>query len=269
MTELVELYSKGIKRKLKNYWAAWLPGPRIKIGDIGTLNGYLFEKAGSLDELKLKYHLEPDGDPKPLDITSESGVAISVKAAGQTDPKFAHLAAGEAGLKLDFGSEGAFILQAPETRESEVGDRLNLQKQIVATYAKGKWDKHWLVVTRVVKAASATVIISKSSNSSLELTAKANLAGAGSALGAADAGVTIKHQQGDTISVIGGHNMTPLFQLGRLKTHFFSAPKLITRSVRAIDPSLADLTPARAGKDRKIRESLTFDLLKDEELALR
>ena len=62
MTELVELYSKGIKRKLANYWAAWLPDTRFAIGDIGTLNGYLFEKVGTLNELKLKYYAETDND---------------------------------------------------------------------------------------------------------------------------------------------------------------------------------------------------------------
>jgi hypothetical protein len=267
MVELVELYSKGIKRKLKNYWAAWLPSTRFSIGDIGTLNGYLFEKVGSLRELKLRYYAEPDGDPSPLDLTSESGVALSFKAAGETSPKFAHLGAGDAGLKIDFGSEGAFILQAPETRDSEIADRLNLQRQIIGAFTEGNWDKDWLVVTRVLKAASATVLLSKSSNASLELSAKANLAGDVAALGAADAGITVKYQQGDTMTMIGARNVTPLFQLSRLKTSFFAPPKLTTKSLRASDPSLADLTPARAGRDRAMRESLAFDLLEDEELA--
>ncbi len=72
MTELVDLYSRGIKRKLENYWAAWLPAVRFAIGDIGTLNGHLFEKVGTLDQLKLKYYGETDEDPSPLDISSES-----------------------------------------------------------------------------------------------------------------------------------------------------------------------------------------------------
>ena len=55
MAELVELYSKGIKTKLANYWAAWLPGTRFDIGDIGILNGHLFEKVGTLEELSFKY----------------------------------------------------------------------------------------------------------------------------------------------------------------------------------------------------------------------
>lgn len=266
MTELVELYSQGIKRKLKNYWAAWLPSAQFGIGDIGTLNGHLFEKVGSLRELRFKYYLEPDSDPSPLDLTSESGVSLSFKAAGETSSQFAHLGAGEAGLRIEFGSEGAFILQAPETRDSEIADRFNLQRQIIEAFANGNWDKDWLVVTRVLKAASATVLVSRSSNASLELSAKANLAGNLAALGAADAGITVKHQQGDTLTMIGARNVTPLFQLSRLKTRFFAPPKLMTKSLRSSDPSLADLTPARANRDPALRESLAFDLLEDAEL---
>lgn len=266
MTELVELYSKGIKRKLENYWAAWLPGTRFAIGDIGTLNGYLFEKVGTLDELNLKYYAETDNDPSPLDITSESGVAVSFKAAGETNSSFAHVGAAEAGLKIEFGSQGAFILQAPETFDSEMGDRLNLRRQIIGAFNKGIWEKDWLVITRLVKATSATVLISKSSNAALELTAKANLSGAVAALGTANAGITVKHQQGDTVSMIGGRNVTPLFQLSRLKTSFFAAPKFETRSLRANDPSLAELTPSRARGDRAIQDSLLFETLTDDEL---
>lgn len=267
MTELVELYTKGIKRKLENYWAAWLPGTHFAIGDIGTLNGYLFEKVGTLDELKLKYDAETATDPSPLNISSDSGVAVSFKAAGETNPSFAHTGAAEAGVKIEFGAQGAFILQAPETYESDVGDRLSLRRRIISAFKKGVWEKEWLVITRLLSTASATVLISKSSNASLECTTKAHLSGVVAALGAVDAGISIKYQQGDTISMIGGKNVTPLFQLSRLKTSFFSSPKLVTKSLRATDPSLAELTPSRVRGDRAIKESLVFETLTDDELA--
>lgn len=266
MTELVELYTKGIKRKLANHWAAWLPSTHFAIGDIGTLNGSVFEKVGTLDELKLKYYAETDSDPSPLDISSESGVAVSFKAAGETNPAFGHIAGGEAGVKVEFGAQGAFVLQAPEIFASEVGDRLNLRSQIISAFNKGVWEKDWLVVTRLLTATSATVLICKSSNASLELTARANLSGAVAALGATNAGIAIKYQQGDALSVIGGKKLTPLFQLSRLKTSFFSQPKVVTKSLRASDPSLAELTPSRVRADRAIADSLAFETLTDAEL---
>src|SRR5262245_48448596 len=97
MSEIVELYTKGIKRKLANYWAAWLPGTRFAIGDVGTLNGYVFEKVATLTQLNLKHHAETAADPSPLSLSSESDVVVSVKVAGETNPSFAHIAAAEAG----------------------------------------------------------------------------------------------------------------------------------------------------------------------------
>ena len=266
MAELVDLYSRGIKRKLRNYWASWLPSTPFKIGDIGTLNGYLFEKVGTLRELKIKYYVELESGPSPLDISSESGVTVAFKAAGETNAAFAHIGVGDAGLKIEFGAEGAFILQAPQTFDSEVGDRLNLQRQIIGAFTKGSWDKDWVVITRLVKAPSATVLISKSSNAALEMTAKADLSGAVAGLGTANAGISVKHKQGDTVGMIGGQNVTPLFQLSRLKTSFFGPPKLTTKSLRASDPSLAELTPALASDDGAVQGSLVFDLLSDGEL---
>ncbi|MET8757909.1 hypothetical protein [Lentzea sp. NPDC004782] len=266
MAELVELYSKGIKRKLQNYWPAWLPGTHFAIGDIGVLNGYLFEKVGSLRELGLKYYEEVDADSSSLDISSGSEVSVSFKAAGEVNPSFAHVGAAEVGLKVELGSTGAFVVHAPETFESEIGDRLNLRGQVIDAFRMGRWEKDWLVVIRLLKAPSATVLISRSSNSLLELSSRVDLSGVVAALGAADAGVTIKYKKGDTVNMIGGKNVTPLFQLARLKTSFFSEPKLETRSLRASDPSLADLTPSLVRADRELEQSLTFETLTDGEL---
>ena len=169
-------------------------------------------------------------------------------------------------MKIEFGSKGAFILQAPETFGSEIGDRLNLRRQIIGSFTKGIWEKDWLVITRLVTATSATVLISKSSNVSLELSTKANLSGAVAALGAANAGINVKHLQGGTIGMIGGRNVTPLFQVSRLKSGFFGVPKFETKSLRANDPSLADLTPSRVSRDRVIQDSLVFETLTDDEL---
>ncbi len=195
------------------------------------------------------------------------GVALSLKAAGETNPLFAHLSSAQAGMKIDFGSQGAFILQAPETFGSEMGDRLNLQRQVIGASGRGVWEKNWLVVTRVVKATSATVLISRSSNASLELAAQADMSGVVAPLGTANAGITVKHQQGDTISMIGGRNVTPIFQLSRLKTGIFASPRLVTKSLRAEDPSLADLTPSLVSDDKAVHDSLRLETVTDEELS--
>jgi hypothetical protein len=266
MTELVELYSVGIKRKLANYWPAWLPSTRFSVGDIGILNGALFEKVGMLSELELNFYVHSTDDRSPLDVSSESDVAVSFKAAGETNASFSHVGRVEAGMRIHLGSRGAFVLQSPETFEAEIGDRLNLQRQIIDAFRRGVWEKDWLVITRLVKATSATVLISRSSNASIECSTKANLSAVVGALGSTSAGITVKHQQGETVSMIGGENVTPLFQLSRLKTSYFGEPKLATKSFRATDPSMVDLTHSRADESAAIRDSLIFDVVGDDEI---
>lgn len=266
MPELVELYSRRIKEQLENYWAAWLPSTQFSVGDVGTLNGYVFEKVATLDQLGLKYYEVPSSDPSPFELTSGSDVTLSFKLKGETNEIFKYVAAADAGLKIEFGTQGAFVLQAPATVQSELGDRPNLQFQICKAYAQGAWEKDWLVVTRVISAPTASVLISRSMNSSLELSAAANLSGVVAALGAADSGIAITHQTGDTLSIIAGRKMTPLFQLSRLKTSFFGKPKFSMRSMRADDPTMVDLTPDLAREDSRIRTSLVFETLKDDEL---
>src|ERR1035437_4990649 len=114
----------------------------------------------------VRIYAESTSDPSSLDISSESGVAISFKAAGETNPSFAHVGEADVGIKVDFGTRGAFVLQAPETFHTEMGDRLTLQRRIIDAFKRGSWEKDWLVITRLVKATSATVLISKSSNAS-------------------------------------------------------------------------------------------------------
>jgi hypothetical protein len=129
------------------------------------------------------------------------------------------------------------------------------------------WDKRWVVITRLVKATTATVIVSQSSNSSLEFSASANLASAYPALGKADAGLTMKHQSGSTIKVIGEKRLTPLFQLGCLKTGLFGGSgKVQTRSLRSKDPSVAELTPSHVAANKAAADSLVFDTVRDDEV---
>ncbi len=103
----------GIKNKLRNYWAAWLPSTRYELGDIGVLNGYTFEKRGSLRGLKIPYSVVTPSNPSSLEMISGSGVSVTLKASGELNQAFESLPQGKAGIKIEFGAEGAFVVQCP------------------------------------------------------------------------------------------------------------------------------------------------------------
>ena len=42
MASPAELYARGVKKKLKYYYVAWLPNEELHLGDIGILTRGLF-----------------------------------------------------------------------------------------------------------------------------------------------------------------------------------------------------------------------------------
>jgi hypothetical protein len=233
VSQIYDLYSGGIKKKLRNYWAAWLPTTRYELGDIGEFNGTLFEKVGSLTELGIPFKVAQDTSPSPIDFVSESGVSVNIKAAGETNTAFASVPQGSAGVKIEFGSQGAFVVECPETYEQAMAEPMALEKEVISADRAEKWKHAWAVITRIVTAPSATILISNSSSAGLELSAKADLAAGVTDLGKADLGLSIKSQRGDILKSIGAKDVSPFFQVSMLKGS-------IVRD-RAFGPYSADL----------------------------
>ncbi|MBY5855935.1 hypothetical protein ELH53_32750 (plasmid) [Rhizobium ruizarguesonis] len=265
MSSTAVFYSKGIKTKLRNFWAAWLPGTRYELGDVGVLNGFIFERATSLRELGIKIYEDVGADPSPLEIISDNGVNVTLKSAGEAHAAFAHVAEVNAGMKIEFAAEGAYMVHAPRTYEATIGDPLNLQRQIIHKHGQGKWNTDWAVITRIIKAPMATVLISQSKHSSLELAAKADFNSPLGSLGDAEAEVAVKFQSGDTFKMIGGRNVTPFFQLSSLRNRLFKPSEVSVRHVTDGDGRALNSTVSLQGLGNPSTE-LAFALIEDEEL---
>lgn len=257
--EICDIYSKGVKKKLKNYWAAWLPTSRFQLGDIGILNGYFFEKTGSLTELGIPFQATPDNTPSPLEIVSESSVSAMFKLAGETNAAFLSVPPASAGVKIEFGSKGSFIVQCPETYESTIAEPMALQSAILQRYASNQWPREWAVITRIIQAPTATFLISNSANSGVEFSAAVNLTAGLSDLGKASSGLSFKWQRGDLLKSIGAKDATPFFQLAMVKNRLFRGPRFGVITMKAED-SLRTVPSPQGNID-----SLYLDVLKDEE----
>jgi hypothetical protein len=117
-----------------------------------------------------------------------------------------------------------------------------------------------------VTAPTATFLISQSSNSGIELSANADLKMGIADLANAELGLDIKSQNGGIIKMIGAKEVTPFFQLGRLKRRLFGlgSPSFRKYSMRTPDHLAEDDTGDP--KNEQI-EAIYFDVLRDEEIA--
>jgi hypothetical protein len=263
-----DLYIDGIKKKLKNHWAAWLPSEKLKLGDVGILDGRLFTRVTSLSDLGITFKERPDTDSTPIDYVSDSGVTMYFKAAGEASAALPSVPQGKAGIGVDFSATGAFVLKAAESYEPTMDNIVQVEKDVIKAYKAGRWKSEWAVIVRLIRTPVATIMISNSSASKIEFSAEADLAlGTTVDLGRANLDFGVRMQKGDIIKFPQAKNLTPLFQLARVKSkpwyNPLGSPSFAIKAVRADRTAMAAITPERARENPDAAESLYLDLVTD------
>lgn len=262
MNSLAELYTDGIKKKLNTCWAAWLPNEKYYLGDIGILCRNQFLKHCSLVNLQINFEEVKSEKHGSIDYVSESSVEISFKTAGQINSNFQSIPKAKAGVRIGFGSEGAFVVEIPQTNISSVSNLLSLQESIIDKFENGYWDSNWVLITKVYNAPSGTFFISNSSGSIIELEAEADFNCDLAELGNAENQFSLKSQKGDIIKFIGAKDISPFFELRKLKFPIVKAPFLeVMRSFQGeIDP-MHFITPELVRTTQEIKDNLYLGIV--------
>jgi len=217
MASASKQYLNGIHKKF-SFLATWFPNACIKLGDVGIQEGDQFKQMTTLDNLGVSFRVRGGTSPLDFAYTSESGVAVQTKAAGELSPGTS-LPLAEAGIHIQFSSAGAFLFQAAGCIVDEIDDKDSLGKTVLLLARQGRWDENWAVVDTVVRAASATIVVSNSNAGSLDLTAKGPVSLAN--LASLDAGITVSSQSGDVVRFIAAKDLMPMFRLSRIKRSLF------------------------------------------------
>lgn len=267
MSTPAELYISGIKKKLKNYYAAWLPNEKLKLGDVGVLNGNLFNRVTSLAALGISFAERPDPDSTPIDYVSESGVAMFLKAVGEVNTSIPNVPQGKAGIGVEFSQEGAFILKAPESYEPSIENIIKLEQDVRHAFQEGRWRTKWAIIVRLVQTPVATIMISNSSNSKVEFAVDGDVSISGIDLGNAGLNFELKVQKGDILRFERAQNLTPIFQLGQLKRRWLGlkSPSFSIRRMQTGMQAIDTITPAEARADPEAADSLYLDLVRDDD----
>jgi hypothetical protein len=232
MASPVKLYQREMHSNL-GFFATWLPGDPIEIGDVGLLEAGRFRRSTSLKELGIPCEVSIGSTRQDLQLTSTQGTKMTT-SAGADMPTLV-----KAEVKIEFSRTGAFIFNASTLRPQRIVNQSTVTEATMNAYRNDRWERDWLLVEAVHIADRATIVVSE--DSSAELVLAANMAGALSTVSLADPsiGFTVASTRGRLVHIVGGRGLHPLYSCLRLKKSFFGEPSI--RPVRGLgDIQLGD-----------------------------
>ncbi|HXM57398.1 MAG TPA: hypothetical protein VOB72_18515 [Candidatus Dormibacteraeota bacterium] len=201
-----------------DYWVTWPPGLQLALGDVGIVRHGRLTPTSRLAERDIEVDIDVAGGLRELAYDSEGAVSVTFKAAGESPDGFQALARADAGACVRFARENAVLAVYTELRETRIRRLGELAEQLTRRFWEGTWSASEAVVSSLVTARSATVLVGIGSQSRAELRAGASVATLAS-LGSLAADVGIVHRDRLALA-LSGPDVTPFFRLVRLRRSF-------------------------------------------------
>src|SRR5262245_34753075 len=145
----VKLYQSEMHNNL-GFFANWLPGDRLELGEAGVIEAGRFRKVTSLAELGISFVKSAAGSPQNARYESTAGTKINLTAGAAATPG----ARGE--ISVQFSKEGAFLFHSSGLRHQRIENRLAVTEAILKAHENGKWKKEWCVIEGLHTAELAT-----------------------------------------------------------------------------------------------------------------
>ena len=108
-----------------------------------------------------------------LDFQSKQGVEIKAQAQGESRG-IPNLPQGAAGAEISFSRENAAFVAALGVKEYQVSDQYGLQEELKELVRAAKFPPDYVVVTDIISARSATILISTGRGQSITIQADAS-----------------------------------------------------------------------------------------------
>jgi hypothetical protein len=256
MAKAWKQYTREMAKKF-GYFATWEPGVPLQLGDVGVIRKNLFTRLSGLEDLGLTFQIRDDETPTQISHASSGKVNIMFKGAGKPANPGSVLKDAQAGATIEFSKENATVFEAADCRSSSVRDQIGLGRSILDLYARGKWNKDWVVVTDLIRSDSATILISAAKDAKLELSASGAVAAAGFNLADASLGFNIEFMANMHTKIIAapGQSLTPLFKASGLKSYQALSAPFAAKGVGTMD-----LESPAAGKPNLYFGNIEFDM---------
>jgi ABC-type transport system substrate-binding protein len=220
------------------YRANWFPDAKITVGSLGKLEDGIFTPYATLESQGIPVRVTESASNLSFDYSSKNGVSIDV--GGGADINGGPVTDGKLTISIKFGSDDAVVFQTTGFTSKRIDNLLEIEEAILDKYRKKTWKEEWVVVTEVLHTDAATIILSHSKNSSVELSGNANAQVASYQLANTQLGLKFVKETGKITKLIGSTNIAPLYKVMGIKDPFIGKTKF---TVRGLDKMLADAEP--------------------------
>jgi hypothetical protein len=218
MAKAWEQYAKEMFEKF-GYLATWTPGVQLELGDVGVVKDRLFTRITSLKNLGIDFKTREDKTEETQKHSSSGSVSITFKAAGKAPALGSVLTQAEAGFSIEFKKSKATVYEAVGCVAPMIDDQLAVGKKVLEMYQQGNWNKDWAVITELVQARSATVLISNSSSAKIELSAGGTFSGGAASLADVNAQLQVAFSKDMMTTLVSQAGLTPLFKARGVKSN--------------------------------------------------
>jgi hypothetical protein len=226
VTSSVRRYTDEIHSQFA-YWAMWLPSSRVQLGDVGPVHDRVFSPQTSLTDLGVPFQTTRRAEILNLQYATQSGVQMTFQSAvgSQAIPQ---IPPGKAGIELAFGAAGGIVFVVKDGRERRIHDLDAISRKLLELIKQGDVPREYALVTHVVDAAAATVLISSSSNAKFIASADADFKAGLLDLANAGVGFSRVSSKDMETELVADKGATPLFKLAGFKKGgwFWGSPKV-------------------------------------------
>jgi hypothetical protein len=225
---IAEQYAYEMKNHFGGgYYVAWEPGIPLQLGDIGELNNGIFYRKDNIGNVpfNLIFDIREDKDvDKVSSYVSQGSVNWQSKSSGQVAPMGSVLKDLDSGIVIEFGKDKSTVFEAMNIRHHSIENQITLEKAILDLYQQGVWQKHWVIITELYKADSATILISQTANAKIEIKASASTGVGNISIADFSLGLSRQSSQGLGYQILAEKGLTPKFKLMGTKRRLLKKP---------------------------------------------
>ena len=221
------------------YIATWLPSVQMELGDVVTFGDAGFQRVAGLKDFGIKFKTRSDTNLSTYDYSSAGAVAIVANVGAQARIPGSKGGKPQAKVTVQFNRANAVVYHAVGCQASAIADQDGLGREITFRYENDKWPKERFVVTELIKARSATIVISGTAGAKLDLVAKGAIQASSINLADVRAKLEIASSTNIGLQIVAQSDLTPMFRASGMRLRFLRSAKFGNRGKSLTDKPTA------------------------------